>query len=227
MRLPSMKVVLVLLGLPLIVAVADWAWTQGPVSTYKNTGPIAYYSLQEDFAEGMGSGGSYYGNRSVYVEVSQMEMMGSGGTGTAFRLYYDISISTRDGYGDRYGSGLIPASCVTQPKPENQNLMLKVDTNLLTDSFYSYTYGDIEIPAPEIDLYWKRTGNDWNRWEGHQVREMGALVEHSQGSGVQYYTIPTGSVSVPDVGYPVVWTYMNGYLGVDRSKSTLIQRGPR
>ncbi|HYK91271.1 MAG TPA: hypothetical protein VE398_21045 [Acidobacteriota bacterium] len=229
MKEPSFKFIAVLLGLPLLVAVADRAWTQGPVTKYKSGGASAFYEIQDTFAqEMMGSGVIFLGDRRAYVQITEAEAMNTVGiSGTYYQLSFEVSVSTGDGYGYAYGSGAIPAESVTFGKPVNHNLSLKVDTSLLPPTFYTYKYGNIDVGFPNINLRWTRTDNDWYRWEGHQITEIGNnLVVHQQGSGVRYFTIPTGSITLPDVGLPVWSTYADGWLGSEKSTNTLMQRGP-
>ena len=231
MKEPSLKFIVVLLGIPLLVAAADWAWSQGPVSKYKSDGPSAYYEIQDTFAQSMASGGiTSFGNRRAYVEISEAEALNTAGiSGTYYQLNFEISVSMNSGgYGYAFGSGPIPADRVTFDKPANHNLSLNVDTNTLDSPFYKYQYGNIPVQFPNIDLRWTRTDNDWYRWEGHQINEIGNnLVEHLQGSGVHYFTIPTGSITLPDVNLPVWSTYMNGWLGSQKTSSTLMERVPK
>ncbi len=229
MKDPSFKFLVVLLGFPLLIAAADWAWTQGPVTKYKSDGVSAYYEIQDTFGEEMGTGVAYLGDRRAYVAISEAEAMNTVGiSGTYYQLIFEVTVSTNSGYGYAYGSGQIPKECVTFENPTNHNLALKVDTSLLpSPPFYRYSYGDIPVRFPIIDLRWERTDNDWYRWEGHQITDIGPnLVQHSQGSGVRYYTVPTGSVTLPDVGLPVWNTYVNGWLESRKSSDTLMERVP-
>ncbi len=223
----SIKVIAVLLGLPLLVAVADWAWTQGPVYQYRTDGVSANYVIEETFAESVGTG-TVFSSRRASVDVSEgAEAMATGGiSGPYFWLNFNVSVNTPSGSGYAYGSGPIPAAYFTFDKPVNKNLTLTVDTESLALPFYKNRYGTIDVPFPIIDLTWTRTGNDWYRWEGHRVSEIGILVEHSQGSGVRYFTIPMGTITMPDLGLPVWSTYMDGWLGSEKSRVRVMQRGP-
>ena len=153
--------------------------------------------------------------------------MATGGiSGPYYWLNFSVSIDTPSGYGYAYGNGPIPAHYVSFTKPENHNLTLTVETESLASPFYRYRYGSITVPYPNIDLTWTRTDNDWYRWEGHRVTEMGNLVEHSQGSGVEYFSLPTGTFTLPDVDFPLLWTYTDGWLGSEKARVTVMQRGP-
>lgn len=226
MRNPSLKMIVVVLGLPLLVAIADWAWTQGPVYRYRNSGVSAYYEIEDTFGESMGTG-VVMGYRRAHVDISEgAEGMATGGiSGGYFWLSFEVYVSTPSGSGSAYGNGPIPEQYVST-KPGNRSLSLKVDTNLLSYPFYKDQYGDVPVQFPNIDLYWARTEDDWYRWEGHQVREMGNFIQHSQGSGVRYYTIPLGTITWPDVDLPVMWTYRYGWLGSEKALNMSIWRGP-
>ncbi len=228
MKEPSFKFIAVLLGLPLLIAAADWAWTQGPVVQYKSGGAAAYYEIQDTFGEALTTGIVYYGNRQASVSITEAEALNTlGASGTYFQLSFSISVSTNSGYGYAYGSGAIPTQCVSFEKPVNHNLALKVDVNTLpSPPFYRYSYGTIPVEFPAIDLRWDRTGNDWYRWEGHQITAIGDyLVQHTQGSGVHYFTVPTGSITLPDVGLPVLDTYVYGWLGSEQSSTKVLEHG--
>ncbi len=226
MKNPSLKLIVALLGLPLFVALADLAWTQGPLYKSRTNGAQAYYNIQESFSESEGTF-SGYANRSAYVEISEADGMATGGiSGHYFNLYFEVSLSKIEGSGYLYGSGPISDQYVTFDKPENHNLSLNVDTSLLPYPFYLYQSGNLVIQPPVIQLRWTRSNNDWQRWEGHHIQEMGNLIQHSQGSGVYYFTIPTGTITLPPVDLPLLWTYMYGYMGTQRSSNWLVQRGP-
>ncbi len=228
MKEPSFKFIVVLLGLPLLVAVADWAWTQGPVLKYKSDGVFAYYTIEESLGEQLSSGVITTGSRRAYVQISEAEALNTVGiSGTYYLLNFDVAVYLGTGSARAFGGGPIPAQSVTFDKPANHNLSLKVDTNLLGDPFFRGRSGTIPIDYPYIDLTWKRTENDWYRWEGHQIREIGFnLVERSQGSGVRYFTIPSGFVTMPDYGMIVLNRYVDGWLGSQKATTTLIQRLP-
>ncbi len=231
MKEPSFKFIVALFGLPLLIAAADWAWTQGPVSKYKSNGVSAYYEVQDTFGEEyVGSGIIVRGSRRATVSIDEAEALNTVGiSGTYFQLNFEISVSSDTGFGYAYGSGQIPAKCVTFEKPVNHNLILKVNTNdLPSPPFYSYSYGTIPVNLPIIGLRWDRTDNDWNRWEGHQITDIGtSLVAHFQGSGVRYFTIPSGSITLPDVGFPLIGSYQNGWLGSQKSATTILERVPK
>jgi hypothetical protein len=230
MKEPSLKFIALLLALPLLVAAADWAWTQGPVAKYKSDGAFAYYDIQDTFGISMGTGVTILGNRHANVQIREAEALNTVGiSGAYYQLNFEISVSTTNsGSGYARGSGPIPSDCVTFDKPVNHNLSLKVDTNLLPPPFSKYKGGNIPVAFPNIDLRWTRTDNDWYRWEGHQVTEIGDyLVEHSQGTGVRYFTIPRGSVTLPDIGVPILYTYMNGWLGSEKASNMLMERVPK
>ncbi len=229
MKEPSFKFVAVLLGLPLLVAAAERAWTQGPLTKYKSGGVSAFYEIQDTFAqEMMGSGIVYLGDRRAIVQITEAEAMNTVGiSGTYYQLSFEVSVSAGGTDGYAYGSGAIPADSVTFDKPVNHNLSLKVDTSQLPSTFFVYKYGNIDVEFPNIDFRWTRTDNNWYRWEGHQINEIGKnLVVHQQGSGVRYFSVPTGSITLPDVGLPVWSTYVYGWLGSEKSTNTLMQRGP-
>ena len=227
MKTPSLKILAVLFGLPLLVAVADWAWTQGPEYRFRSDGVYANYTIEESFQESAGTF-TAYSYRRAYVEISQgAQAMATGGiSGPYFLLNFQISVERPTGYGYAYGSGPISASYVTLDNPVNQNLSLSVNTQSLGPPFYKYSYGTIPVQFPNIDLRWTRTNNDWYRWEGHRVTERGTLVEHRQGSGVEYFAIPTGTITLPDIGLPPQWVYMDGWLGSQKANTTVIRRGP-
>ncbi len=223
MKSPSFKIIVVLLGLPLFVALADLAWTQAPLSKFKTNGVSAYYEIQEFFSESEGS----YATRYAYVSISQGEGLTTLGiSGPYYNLNFQVSVSTTTGFGSMYGSGPIPVQYVSFDKPANHNLSLNVDTGILGDPFFISQYGDIPIQNPVIALRWTRDDNNWYRWEGHQIQEFGNLVEHSQGSGIRYYTVPTGSITLPPVDLPLAGTYMSGWLGSEKSTIWVLQRGP-
>ncbi len=227
MKGPSFKMMITLLGLPLFVALADWAWTQGPVYKYRTAGVSAYYQIQESFEESVGSL-TTYGVREAYVNLSEgAEAMATGGiSGPYFQLNFQVSISTSAGYGSAYGNGPISAKYVTFDSPAKQSLTLNVDSNLLDYPFYKNQSGTILVQFPSIALTWTRSENDWERWEGHRIQDMGNLVLHSQGTGVYYFTIPTGTITLPDIPAPVLWTYAYGYLGSQKALNWTVQRGP-
>lgn len=227
MKAISLKTIAVLLGLPLCVAVADWAWTQGPVFQYRNDGVFAYYQSRDTYGEFVGSGVVIYGNRSATVQITESAAaMATGGVSVPhYRLSFSVSISTTTGFGAVSGSGPIPVEYVTSTRP-NHDLALLVDTGLLGPPFFKSQFGPINIPYPTIDLRWERSANDWYRWEGHQVREIGDLIEHSQGSGVRYFALPSGTITTPDPGLPILSSYMDGWLGSEKTKIMAVQRGP-
>ncbi len=228
MKRLSFRLILVLLGLPMFVALADWAWTQGPVFKYRIDGASAYYFTEDDF-EGFTENGYLYGNRSATVNLTEgAEAIGTGGiSGPFFVLDFQVSVSTSEGYGSAGGSGPISAQYVTLAKSDNRGLSLTVDTNLLEPPFYRYQYGDIPVQFPTIELRWTRANNDWYRWEGHQIQNLGFLFLHAQGSGIRYYTIPNGAITLPDVGVPILWSFSDGWLGSQKGWTWYLQRDPK
>jgi hypothetical protein len=227
MERPSLKVFVALLGLPLLVAVADWAWTQGPVLKYQSDGVYASYHLYEETAVEWTGDDPVYSYREADVSISEgSESMATGGiSGRYFWFNFSVSVGTPSGYGGVGGSGPIPADYVTE-KAGKRTLSLTVNTDLLEEPFYKYKWGEIDIQFPEIDLSWTRAGNDWYRWEGHRVADIGNLVEHYQGSGVEYFSIPTGTITLPDIGF-IEWVYMDGWLGSRKARTTVIEHRPR
>jgi hypothetical protein len=225
---PSIKVFVVLLGLPLLVAAADWAWTQGPLYKYRSDGIYASYHVYEETAVDWTVDPPVYSYREADVDLSEgSEEMSTGGmTGRYFWFNFSVWVETPDGYGQVGGSGPISADYVTEAAG-NRALALTVNTGLLEEPFYKYSWGNIEVPFPEIDLTWTRSGDGWYRWEGHRVANIGRfLIEHSQGSGAEYFSIPTGTIMLPDIG-AIEWAYADGWIGSRKTRTTLIERRPR
>ncbi len=231
MNRPKLGIIAVLLALPLIVALADWAWTQAPVYKYRSNGAAAQYLYDEPFfeepSEGMGTGTTYLGYRSASVYLNEAEENYGSGPYRYFWLEFSISVSTASGYGYAQGYGQIPEGFATLDKA-GRNLALQVDIATLPDDllyFYKEKGGNIDVAYPEINLRWLKTSDTWQRWEGHQLRHIGMLLDHLQGTGVQYSAAVTGSITLP---------YLPGYgspnssawIGSQKSMESVLLRGP-
>ena len=229
--------VFALLGIPLLVAVADRAWSGGPVLDIRTDGVYASYQYSEPiYTEGMGSFGpflNYIGTRDAYVYVTEAEGMSSAGTYHYFNLSFELYVSTTYGFGYMRGNGQIPTGCLSFDQPKNQNLTLTVDTSDPSLSLYTYTYGDIPIEPPYINLRWDRLNQDWYRWEGHRVQKAEGFVIHSKGSGVENGAAITGGVFPlpdpnlpPDLSYFFGTPYFSARLGTQKARDKIIPLGP-
>ncbi len=227
---PKLGVVIALIGLPLLVAMADWAWTQGAVK-YKNTGVNATYQFYQSLYDG---DGNYAGERNAWVNVTESEAVGSFGPYRYYQLQFDVSVhvygmSTNGEYGYGYASGYgeVPAEAVASEKPEGRSLSLRINTDTLDFPFYKYKYGTIDVPYPDINLNWRRTNEGWNRWEGHQVHHGEGFMIHSQGNGSSNMAQVVGSITLPEV--PDLWgdvAYVDAWIGSERTINTFVRRGP-
>lgn len=229
------RIAIALVGIPLLVVLADMAWSQGP--DFQSKGSYARYQYKETYyVEVMGSFGSYYtsvGSRSANVYVSKVEGMSSFGPYDAYQITFDVNVSTMyDESGYAYASGTIPESLISFDNPKNHNLTLNVDTADPALGLYKYQYGNILLEYPEINLRWDRANNNWYRWQGHRMENYGDYVVHSRGNGTEYWAEIAGEImplfepTFPDPSAVTSQIYIEAWLGDQQSVDRVIYIGP-
>jgi hypothetical protein len=226
----KIMLVAVVIAVPLLISVADVAWTQGqeqnPVTVYKSDGIYATYDYNEfrwDLPEGGGTGGTYY-SRSARVELQSVQGMGTGGTFQPYQLTYNISAQEPMGYGYANGSCAIPEELVTLSKNKKE-ISVSVDTSSFA-SCSGFQYGSILVPKPVIDLTWKQTNESWTRTEGHTKRQIGDYRIFSLGTTVENSAEVSGSVTIPPLDPPGD-VDVSGTMGFRRTMDRMIYTAPK
>jgi hypothetical protein len=236
---PKVWLIGMLLAIPLLVAIADRAWTQvgasGPVLNERTNGIFASYQFEEsagfstggtytsqpDGSVGMGTGGTYYSRRSATVEVRQVEGMSSGGTYKQFELTFSVSVEGTAGYGYADGNCFLPAGSVISNHGGSE---LSVSINTAAWGCSLYQYGTVSVPYPQINLTWDRNSAIWNHMQGNSVRQIGDYVIQSQGTSLDYWADVTGSVTLPPLTTPGT-PFVNSWLGTRNTRDTIFRRG--